>query len=89
MTPADKIGFGFDPEIEQAVLSYLHGHPSAADTLDGIAQWWLPRQRYEIAQFRIEAVLQQLTRRGVLQLRRLPDGSVLYALSARPPASND
>lgn len=85
----NNAGDGGDPEIEDAVLAYLRGHPSAADTLDGIASWWLPRQRYETAQLRIEAVLQQLTRRGALQLRRLPDGTVLYALNPRRPASGD
>ena len=65
-------------EIETAVLSYLDRHPHAADTLDGIANWWLPQQRYVTAQARIQAVLQRLVSQGVLQLRRLPDGAALY-----------
>ncbi len=69
-----------DPEIEEAVLSYLDRHPYAADTLYGIADWWLPQQRYVTAQARIEVVLQQLVEQGVLQLKRLPNGAALYAL---------
>jgi hypothetical protein len=71
-----------DTDIEDAVLGYLGCHPHAADTLDGIAHWWLPQQRYVTAQARIEAVLQHLVTRGVLRLRRLPNGSALYSLDS-------
>lgn len=78
MTPSNPEQSNADMEIETAVLSYLDRHPNAADTLDGIANWWLPQQRYITAQVRIQAVLQKLVSRGVLQLRRLPDGAALY-----------
>jgi len=86
-TPASV---GDDREVESAVLAYLDRHPGASDTLDGIAQWWLPRQRYVTARQRIEGVLARLVADGVLQRRRLPDGTALYALDptrrAAPPA---
>ena len=78
MTPSNPEQSNADMEIETAVLSYLDRHPNAADTLEGIANWWLPQQRYITAQVRIHAVLQELVSRGVLQLRRLPDGAALY-----------
>lgn len=78
MTPSNPEQSNADMEIETAVLAYLDRHPNAADTLDGIANWWLPQQRYITAQVRIQAVLQKLVSRGVLQLRRLPDGAALY-----------
>jgi hypothetical protein len=28
-------------EVERDILAYLHAHPSAMDTADGIAAWWL------------------------------------------------
>jgi hypothetical protein len=31
--------------IAREILRYLHVHPEAKDTLDGIAEWWLERQR--------------------------------------------
>lgn len=77
-----------ESEIEGAVLDYLHTHPHAADTLDGITRWWLPQQRYVNALSRIETVLHRLVDQGNLQLRRLPDGTVLYSLdNPRPPSS--
>jgi hypothetical protein len=81
-TPGQARCSGGDPEVERSVLEYLAGHPYAADTLDGITHWWLPRQRYTTAQQRIEAVLVRLVDQGVLQLRRLPDGTAMYALEA-------
>ena len=66
-------------EIADAVLAYLERHPQAADTLAGIASWWLPQQRYITAEARIESVLQQLVSQGALQIRRLPNGDALYA----------
>jgi hypothetical protein len=71
-------------EIEGAVLGYLRGHPDAADTLDGIVEWWLPRQRYETERRRVEAVLSQLVARGVLRCSGLPGGAGLYALKEPP-----
>lgn len=67
-------------EVEAAVLAYLHRHPDAADTLDGIVLWWLPRQRYETARERIGRVLDDLVTRGELRCERLPDGGALYGL---------
>jgi len=73
---------GRDSEVELAVLAYLRRHPFAADTLEGITHWWLPQQRYLTAELRIEAVLVHLVDQGVLHLRRLPDGTAMYALDA-------
>lgn len=80
---------GCDNEVESAVLAYLDRHPHAADTLDGITDWWLPRQRYITARNRIEAVLSRLVEAGVLRLRRLPNGAVLYTLDADRRGSPD
>lgn len=68
-------------EIGTAVLAYLRDHPGAADTLDGIVEWWLPRQRYEIERSRIRDALATLVASGALRRQRLPGGETLYALS--------
>jgi hypothetical protein len=34
-------------EVARAILKYLHEHPDAQDTLEGIAQWWLTREDTE------------------------------------------
>lgn len=70
-----------DDEIRRSVLAYLQSHPQAADTLRGVVSWWLPQQRYENGCLRVEHVLAGLVEEGLLHRDRLPDGSVLYALS--------
>lgn len=74
-------------EVGRSVLTYLHAHPQAADTLRGIVNWWLPRQRYESGYQRIEHALAALVVEGLLHRDELPDGEVLYALNrhTKPP----
>lgn len=74
------VGARDNDEIERSLLAYLRGHPRAADTLDGIVDWWLPRQRYETARLRIESALERLVAEGTLRRDILQDGAVLYAL---------
>ena len=71
-------------EVQASVLAYLHRHPEAADTLDGIVNWWLPSQRLDIARQRIEAALEALVAEGRLCRHALPGGTVLYALANHP-----
>ncbi|WNL45674.1 hypothetical protein RKE25_20035 [Dyella sp. BiH032] len=71
-------------EVQTSVLAYLHRHPEAADTLDGIVNWWLPRQRLDTARQRIEAALEALVAEGRLCRHALPGGTVLYALANHP-----
>lgn len=67
-------------DVEALVLAYLHRHPAAADTLEGILRWWLPLQRFEAEREHVAAVLQALVRCGALRREVLPDGRELYAL---------
>lgn len=78
-----------DREIEQMVLSYLQRHPQAADTLDGIVRWWLPQQRYSVAQTRIEAALRRLLSQGLIRQRRLPTGDALYVRGEPTAVADD
>jgi hypothetical protein len=67
------------PDPADEILAYLHAHPTAADSLEGIVSWWLPRQRYEEARSRIQACLDRLVERGLVSRTRLADGTVLYS----------
>lgn len=67
------------------LLRYLSEHPGAADTSDGIVQWWLPKET-AVGRKEVEAALDLLVRDGALARHALPDGRVLYAATgARPP----
>lgn len=77
---ADGLADG-ETEIEMVLLAYLQQHPQAADTLRGIANWWLPLQRYENGRQQVERALTGLVVAGVLCRETLPDGEMLYTLN--------
>jgi len=78
-TPADAEVEGIARELEK----YVSLHPTAADTPDGIARWWLDR-REQPALTQVEAALELLVEQGVLARRLLPDGHSIYACATRP-----
>ena len=54
-------------ELEIAVMSYLAEHPEAMDTTDGIAEWWLMRQRIRVDLAALSKTLSRMTNEGVLE----------------------
>lgn len=64
--------------LADEVQGYLHRHPEAADTAEGIQRWWLADgSAHALAE--VERALDRLVREGVLSRRLLPDGRLLYA----------
>ena len=57
-----------DARLRALVLGYLHDHPTAMDTLDGIAEWWVLRQQIEIEVRRVLHVLTALVADGLLEV---------------------
>jgi hypothetical protein len=74
-------------EIAAEVERYLASHPGAADTVEGIARWWLVHARAEVLRPNLESALEQLVARGLLVRRKLPDGNVVYARKAVAPTA--
>jgi len=64
--------------VAAEVWLYLRARPNAAETLEGILNWWLPRQRYETERRRVEQALDELLARGLIAKQRLIDGTILY-----------
>ena len=78
-----------EAEIEAIVREvelYVSRHPTAADTTEGIARWWLDR-REQPALSNVESALELLVVRGVLTSRLLPGGKSFYSAALRsvPP----
>jgi hypothetical protein len=69
-----------ESEVETSVLEYLRRHPQATDSVAGIVEWWLPRQRYETALERISSILERMVSDNRLTRRTLPDGATVYSL---------
>ncbi|MBU6398890.1 MAG: hypothetical protein KGS61_01100 [Verrucomicrobia bacterium] len=80
--------------IERQILDYLAANPAARDTLRGIAEWWVLKQRISEATPTILAAVASLVAQGKLSARSGPDGQVYFgsptggrrtAGSAQPP----
>ena len=56
-----------EKQLEQAVMSYLHEHPRAMDTLEGIAEWWIMRQKVRVDIETLTRALERMTDRGLLE----------------------
>ena len=64
--------------IANAVLGYLDQHPDAADTVDGIAKWWLP-EPWCVDPDSVQSALTRLEAQGAVLRRTLADHHVLYS----------
>jgi hypothetical protein len=68
--------------IERRILDYLKAHPGAQDTMRGIVEWWLPKQRIAETMSEVETALSKLVATGQLVAHRGPDGQVFYHLGS-------
>ncbi len=65
-------------ELIEAILAYLARHPQAADSVDGVARWWLARLGQTVLRDQVEQALNTMVELGLLRHFELPDGSVIY-----------
>jgi hypothetical protein len=62
-----------DSDLAKMVMGYLRHQPEVMDSLEGIAQWWLSRQRIRIEVTALSRALKQLVAEGKLEAVGLPD----------------
>lgn len=77
LTDSDKVARS---DLRREIIDYLRGHPEAADTIDGILDWWIPMYRYENAKNEILQALLELKQQGLIEEFLLGNGSRLYRL---------
>lgn len=73
-----------DPELEQVVADikkHFEEFPNAADTVDGIAAWWLAREHAGVSSATVDRALQLLVDAGFARARRTGNGAVIYSLN--------
>jgi hypothetical protein len=70
-----------DEHLAHAVLSHL-GRGRARDTLEGIVQWWLQKERIDDAVTRVLHVLDMLVERGLLRVRADDTGRRIYEIDS-------
>jgi Fe2+ or Zn2+ uptake regulation protein len=73
-----------DQDLGSAILAYLAERSQAMDTVEGIAEWWLLRQRVIFAVQQVERVLQQLQAREIVET--VEQGRTTFYRLRRPNA---
>jgi hypothetical protein len=73
-------------QIESAVREierYLGAHPNASDTLQGVSDWWLAGLGGPLRADVLQAALDRLVERRVLEARPIPGGVVYGRVKVR------
>jgi hypothetical protein len=65
-------------DLAAVIRRYLGSHPDACDTLQGVSDWWLARQRYEDTRTQVAAALEMLLERGEAEASLGADGHIVY-----------
>ena len=66
-------------ELADEISRYLGEREFVADTIEGISQWWILRQRLHEERRRVEQAMNYLCAQGRVATRTLPNGAVLYS----------
>ena len=74
-------------ELRETIEHYLQCNPHAADTLEGITQWWLTESEPGVTPSMIQEALDELLVERKISCDVLGDGSVLY-FSCTPAQNN-
>jgi hypothetical protein len=73
--------------VAAAIRRYLRDHPNAADTVEGIARWWLSGNAGNTRLANVQRAIEQLVNRGEVARRTLRDGTVIYERGKRDDRS--
>jgi predicted transcriptional regulator len=69
--------------VALALLDYLWKNRQAQDTLQGIAQWWLPQQQLETTKSTLKAALAELVGKKLILESKGKDAQIHYRLNPR------
>lgn len=67
--------------LQASLRRYLEKYPEAADSPEGIRQWWLTEELRMTPIENLREALMVMVVSGEMQLSILPDGTELYARS--------
>ena len=77
----NKMRLNHDNEKREAcqhILGYLLDNPEAGDTLEGIAGWWLLKQRIRFETLTVAQAVAQLVNDGLITAQQGPDSRIIY-----------
>ena len=64
--------------VAREIERYLLSHPAAADSLVGVAKWWLAHQRYSDALAIVQEALDYLIANGCVVRTKNTDGTCIF-----------
>lgn len=64
--------------VANAIRRYISSRPNATETVEGVARWWLVRQRYEDSVEVVQEALNYLEAEGKVTKIKVPGGKVVY-----------
>ncbi len=72
-----------EPErgLAALVLEYLTRYPNAMDTIEGITRFWMGSDFVAASPQQVEAAVNRLVDRGLMERRWKPDGEWIYGLA--------
>ena len=62
-----------------AIVDHLRRHPLAADSVEGVARWWLGPAHAIVTTAQVERALNALVALQEMRRLRLMDGTILYS----------
>jgi len=70
-------------EVARKIINYLHKHPDARDTLEGISRWWLGFEKIDESVDNVSVALEELVKEGKLKKQKVKGESQIYKLSKK------
>jgi hypothetical protein len=64
--------------IKDLIARYIAAHPHAADTVDGICDWWVAPDLPDAVRAEVQAAADELVARGTLVKSALPEGTLFH-----------
>lgn len=74
-------------DISNKIIAYLKRYPDSADTLEGIAKWWIELEGIDQAVEEVAAAIELLLGEGVLMEIPYERKSSLYRLAESPDSN--
>jgi len=65
--------------IAELIACYLRAHPYAADTIEGVAEWWLPSKGIDVSTSMIQQALDHLCAHSVVVCHVHANGNNIYS----------
>lgn len=69
-------------EVALKILRYLDQNPNAADTVEGILEWWLPKQSIYEEEKVVKRALDEMVKRNLILTTRSSDARKHYRLNS-------